>query len=215
MRHILRRHADLWRRKDYFLSVLLGFAILAGSLIVNWFAGMYASAIASNAVTDIVLDNVPVMNVDLLFIEGFAVFVCFLTAILLLQPKHLPFVLKSIGLFVLIRSFSMSLTHIGPFPQQAQLDPGRITSLVNFTGDLFFSGHTGLPFLMCLVFWRDRWLRYTFLGFSILFAATVLLGHLHYSIDVFAAYFVTATIFHLATRFFRKDFVRSQAEHLV
>ncbi|MCI0479093.1 sphingomyelin synthase family protein [Candidatus Uhrbacteria bacterium] len=210
MRHIMRRHADLWRRKDFLLSAVSGFLIFIGSLVVNYAAGTYASAKASNAVTDILLDILPTMNVEILFIEGFAIFACFLATILILQPKHLPFVLKSLGLFVLIRSFAMSLTHIGPSPEQTVLDAGRITNLLNFTGDLFFSGHTGTPFLMALVFWRDRWLRIVFIGFSVLFAATVLLGHLHYSIDVFAAYFVTYTIYRLACRFFRKDHALAQ-----
>ncbi|MBU1348552.1 sphingomyelin synthase family protein [Patescibacteria group bacterium] len=214
MKRILRRHSDLWHRKDFLLSVLWGILLLGAGMVANYAAGVYATAKASNAVTDIVLDFLPVMNVDLLFIEGSVVFILFLVIILFLQPKHLPFVLKSIGLFVLIRSFSVSLTHIGPFPEQIDFSPGSITKLIIFPGDLFFSGHTGLPFLLSLIFWDDRRLRYTFLGFSVLFAATVLLGHLHYSIDIFAAYFVTYTIFHIATLAFRKDAERSRMEHL-
>ncbi len=37
-----------------------------------------------------------------------------------------------------------------------------------------------------------------FLDFSIVFAVVVLLGHLHYSIDVASAYFITFSIFSLA-----------------
>ena len=71
--------------------------------------------------------------------------------------------------------------------------------------DLFFSGHTGLPFLLALIFWENKKLRFLFLGFSVLFAVVVLLGHLHYSIDVFAAYFITYTIFHICKFLFKKD----------
>lgn len=210
MKRILRKHANLWHRKDFLLSVLSGFGLLAVSLVVNYFAGIYSSAIASNPVTDIILSHVPVFDVDAIFVEGFAVFVLFLVGVLIAEPRHIPFVLKSTAIFILIRAFSVSLTHIGPFPQQVPLDSaGKITDLFNFTGDLFFSGHTGLTFLMALIFWRERWLRLAFLAFSVVFAVTVLLGHLHYSIDVFGAYFITFTIHHLATRFFRKDALRS------
>jgi membrane-associated phospholipid phosphatase len=37
------------------------------------------------------------------------------------------------------------------------------------------------------------------------FAIVVLLGHLHYSIDVLSAYFITFSVFHLCTFLFRKD----------
>jgi membrane-associated phospholipid phosphatase len=71
--------------------------------------------------------------------------------------------------------------------------------------DLFFSGHAGLPFLLALIFWDDVLLRTIFLGFSVLFSIVVLLGHLHYSIDVASAFFITFTIFVIAKKFFKKD----------
>ncbi len=74
-----------------------------------------------------------------------------------------------------------------------------------FGGDLFFSGHTGLPFLMALVFWKKPILRYFFIASAIGFGAVVLLTHLHYSIDVLSAFFITYTIFHIAEFLFRKD----------
>jgi membrane-associated phospholipid phosphatase len=72
--------------------------------------------------------------------------------------------------------------------------------------DMFFSSHTGLPFLMSLIFWGNYRLRIFFILASMILAASVLLGHLHYSIDVFAAYFITYTIFHIAQKFFKQDY---------
>jgi len=81
-----------------------------------------------------------------------------------------------------------------------------------FTGDdLFFSGHVGLTYLMALLLWDTPRLRYIYLAISIMFAAVVLLGHLHYSIDVFAAYFITYSIYILSTRLFKRDYERSRA----
>jgi membrane-associated phospholipid phosphatase len=90
---------------------------------------------------------------------------------------------------------------------QAIVDPSFIFDKFNFTGDLFFSGHTGLPFLLALVFWDHPWWRRVFVIVSIIFGVTVLLGHFHYSIDVFGAFFITYTIFHIATRLFPRDYM--------
>jgi membrane-associated phospholipid phosphatase len=76
---------------------------------------------------------------------------------------------------------------------------------LTFGGDLFFSGHTGLPFLMALIFWNHPRLRYTFIAASLIFGTSAILGHYHYSIDVFAAYFITYSIFHIARTMFRSD----------
>jgi membrane-associated phospholipid phosphatase len=72
--------------------------------------------------------------------------------------------------------------------------------------DLFFSGHAGYPFLLALIFWQYKRFRYLFLFCSIGGAVAVIFGHLHYSIDVFSAYFITFGVFEMAKRFFRKEF---------
>ena len=127
-----------------------------------------------------------------------------MAVLFIIEPKKIPFTLKSIALFVVIRSCFVSLTHIGPFPTQAVVVSNLIDK-VNFGGDLFFSGHTGLPFLLSLIFWEEPWLRYFFIVSAILFGVVVLLAHLHYSIDVLSAFFITYTIFHIAEKFFKKD----------
>ncbi|MFA5936610.1 MAG: phosphatase PAP2-related protein [Candidatus Paceibacterota bacterium] len=171
---------------------------------MNYIAGIYASKIASNSVTDIILSNIPVYNVYYLFTYGTLLVWVPLIFIIFLHPKRIPFVLKSIALFLIIRSIFVCLTHIGPFPTQINI-AGGLNSVMNFTGDLFFSGHTGLPFLLALIFWQEKNLRFFFLICSVFFGIVVLLGHLHYSIDVLGAFFITYAIFHMAEFFFKKD----------
>jgi len=173
---------------------------------------MYATNNAGPAVTDIVLDNIPVFNVDIIFLDGALIFVLFLIGVLLYCPKFIPFTLKSISLFYIIRSFSITLTHIGPSPEQSPLVLNSLNKIFVFGGDLFFSGHTGLPFLMALIFWKNKALRYSFLFASIVAGVSVLLGHLHYSIDVFAAFFITYGIFHMSQVIFKKDFEYADKE---
>lgn len=191
--------------KSFLLSLCVALLLLFISLLVNFYAGLYATESASNSVTDIVLSNTRVYDVDVVFIYGSIFFWIFVILLLLTQPKHIPFTLKSIAVFVLIRSLFISLTHIGPFPTQLIMEPSKIMQKFAFGGDLFFSGHTGLPFLLSLIFWKNKYLRYTFILVSITFGVVVLMGHIHYSIDVLSAFFITYTIYHISTYLFKSD----------
>ncbi|MBU6321071.1 MAG: hypothetical protein KGI78_03880 [Patescibacteria group bacterium] len=195
-------------------SFLAGAAYLAIALVIQSYAVAFATGSASNSVTDIVLSNTPTLPVDGYFIYGTVLAAACALVASLVYLRRAPFVLKSGALFFFIRSFFVSLTHINTFPTQVAITPNAITRLFPFvfTGkDLFFSGHAGAPFLMALIFWDKPALRYLFLGFSIAFAFVVLFGHLHYSIDVAAAYFITYSIFALAKYLFASDFARAHS----
>lgn len=206
MKKIIEKHKNAWREKEFRLAVCWGLLLFALSLVVNNIAGNYATEVASNSITDIILNNVPVFNVGPILIYGSILMGIFIAWLLFRDPKKAPFILKSMGLFYLIRSLFISMTHLGPFPQQALLAHNIIWDNFNFGGDLFFSGHTGLPFLLALIFWKNEFLRYTFLICSLGFAVAVLLGHLHYTIDVFAAFFISYAIYHMSVKFFGKDY---------
>lgn len=199
------RYIENWANPVFRFSATIAFGALLVSTVVNYYAGTYATEQASNSVTDIVLSNTPVFDVDGIFIYGSLVLGIFITALLLYHPKRIPFTLYSLTLFIIIRSVFISLTHLGPFPSQTLLDLGSVSNKFIFGGDLFFSGHTGIPFLMALVFWKERYLRYLFVGWAVVFGITALLGHLHYTIDVLSAFFITYTIFHIAEVVFRKE----------
>jgi hypothetical protein len=190
----------------FFSSTIFALIFLGLSLIFNFYAGTYATNHESNSVTDIILSNTPVFYFEDIFVYGFIIFVIFVGIVCFLNPKIIPFTLKSIALFILIRSIFVSLTHIGPFPTQVQIDDLSILRKFTFGGDLFFSGHTGLPFLMALIFWNNIIFRVLFITISVFFGVVVLLAHLHYSIDVLAAFFITYTIFHIARTVFKKDY---------
>lgn len=206
MQRFLENQKEFWNKPESMISVASGVLLLLASLILNYFAGNYAALSASNSVTDIILDNIPTINTEAIFVEGIFIFIFFLAWILIKEPKRIPFALKSIALFVIIRSIFISLTHIGPSPSHAIILGDSYIRYFTFTGDLFFSGHTGLPFLMALMFWKNKPLRIAFILTSLLFGTAVLFGHLHYSIDVFAAFFITDGIFRISESLFKKDY---------
>jgi hypothetical protein len=97
------------------------------------------------------------------------------------------------------------MTHVGNFSTQAASTFGPAITRSFFGSDFFFSGHAGAPFLMALIFWDAPLLRYIFLAWSVFFSVIVLLGHLHYTIDVAAAYFITYGIYHIARWLFWRE----------
>ena len=207
MRNLGRKYKIHFTDREFIFSVFFGLLLLLTSFVINFYAGTYATENASSHVQDIILSNIPVFDVDATFIYGPLFLWLFVAIILFYEPKKIPFVLKSIALFILVRSIFITLTHIGPFPDQiiVSADPSKWVSKFTFGGDLFFSAHTGLPFLMSLVFWDNKYFRWIFFAAAIFFGIIVLLGHMHYTIDVLSAFFITYTIYHIALVFFKKD----------
>src|SRR3989338_1309024 len=142
------------KNREFLLSLFVAIMFLLVSFVINFYAGQYATQNASDPVTDIILDNIRTFDVDGIFVYGILVFYGIVTLLCLLKPKRVPFILKSIALFVVIRAVFINLTHIGPSPASAPLDSALI-NWFSFQGDLFFSGHTGLPFLLALIFWQQ------------------------------------------------------------
>jgi hypothetical protein len=201
----MKKYFAHYKDREFLISFFTAVLFLGISLVINFYAGMYATKSASSSVTDIILSNIRVFDVGYIFTYGAIIFWAFTLLLGVYYPRKFPFVLKSIALFTVIRALFICLTHIGPFPTQVVMETGSILSKFTFGGDLFFSGHTGLPFLMALVFWQNKILRYVFLISSTVFGVVVLMGHIHYSIDVLGAFFITYTIFHMALFLFKKD----------
>lgn len=200
------KHKFYWLQKSFIYNVLVGVIFLIVALFINQYANSYTMAHASNYVTDILLDNLPSVDVHLVFSEGAVIFMLILAATLFYEPKYIPFTFKSIAIFILVRSLFMALTHLAPPLNEIYIDPTDYISRFSSGNDLFFSGHTGLPFLMAFIFWNKKYLRYFFFFCSVVGGVAVILGHLHYSIDVFSALFISFGIFHICKKLFSKDF---------
>ena len=213
MEATLSQYRTLCRTSLFVRSVAQGTAFLSASVIAIFAAVTYATTNASNHVTDIVLSNVGPFDMRFLFVYGtFTGFVVF-GGLLAWKPNRLPFALKSMALFLLVRAVFVSLTHIAPSPIEPPT-PAPFLNSIFYGSDLFFSGHTGMPFLAALAFWHMPLLRLFFLAATAFFGTIVLLGHYHYSIDVLAALFITHGIFQLACWLFPRDYALFRSSEL-
>jgi hypothetical protein len=206
MKKVLEHYRDFVSHIPSIISFLFSIGLFIISLFINYFANQYSFIRQGSAVPDIILDNIPVVNMDDAFVVGTWLFLLFISALVLSRPKKISFVLKAIALFIITRAFFMILTHIGPSPFNTLNHAGEISRAFSSGADLFFSGHTGMPFLFALIYWHNKWLRYVFIMISILAAAGVLLGHIHYSIDVASAYFITYGMFIMTQKIFHRDY---------
>lgn len=189
----------------YYASLLEAIILFIVSVFITHYASLYAENRASSSVDDIILSNTRVYNFEFFFVYVAIMLGLFVITLCLRFTKTAPFLIKTTSLFIIIRSIFVSLTHIGPFPLKLELS-SKLLNFITSGNDLFFSGHTGIPFLIALIFWDHLYIRVLFLTASVVLGASALLAHLHYSIDVFAAFFITYSIYHIAIKLFKKDF---------
>jgi hypothetical protein len=210
MLSLLKEHKGFWapaRKRSMWFGVLL----LAIAVIVQIILGRFSSRVAVNApgVRDIFLDNLPLINLSPVIVGGAIILWVFAWVLLIVRPRYLLFSTKAIALYIISRAFFFSLTHVGPYPLNYSPSPHNdgyhLYHLLTFQGNFFYSGHTAFPFLLALIFWDNRFLRYLFFFLTVFFGVSVLLAHVHYSIDVFAAPFIIYGVFGITQNLFPRD----------
>ncbi len=213
-KRIAREYRAAWNTPGYFVSLMVSLVVLSGALYVNFWAIDRATAEAGPQVADLILSSFPAIEVDGFFVYGTFIVVGFAMLIILSQPRSIPFVLHGLTLFMVVRSGFTLLTHLGPPEAQYASDFGTTITGAFFGSDQFFSGHTGMPFLAALAYWHIPWIRNTFLVAAAYFVVIVLLGHIHYSIDVASAFFITYGIYKIALWAFAREHALFMADIL-
>ena len=210
MNNTLEHQKAFWLKSGWLVvEALILFAL---ALTVQHFAYNYVDFHAQTThVGDLLLDHLPSVNLDIFIVQGALVLTGLLIILLLVHPRYILFSIKALSLFIITRSIFISLTHLGVNLHQITLNTNSIgfsvyDFLYNGKNDFFFSGHVGATFLMALIFWREKIWRYTFLVCTGIFAVSVILAHMHYSIDVFAAPFITYALFEISKKIFKADY---------
>jgi hypothetical protein len=132
------------------------------------------------------------------------------------RPELCPWALKTYGIFGIVRAAFMMFTHLGPpdgmfyLTSLPGLEEKEMFNNFFFLNDLFFSGHVGNLFLAALVFKNFKFKWFGLIG-SVVMAATVLLMKIHYTIDVFGAFFITYGIYAFSDWIFHKQNERFKA----
>jgi hypothetical protein len=144
MKKVVQKYKLILSQENFLLAVFLGFLFFFISIFFSHWTNVYANSVAGNHINDIVLDNIPTLDVDGILSYGVILFGLFLTYILISEPKKIPFVLKSLALFIFIRAVFITLTHLGSPAGEISLSSGDIMSKLLLGNDYFFSGHTGL-----------------------------------------------------------------------
>lgn len=184
--------------------LLLALFLLVMSNIIGFYAGNYADKVCSNAVSDIILDHLPATDLSFLFVYGYTTIIAiFIFYPLFFRINLLHIAISQLSLVFIVRSFFIILTHLKMPSDIIPVSWPTLLAPIAFSNDLFFSGHTAISFLGFLVY-RDSKIRWFFLLASLVMAFTVLAMHQHYSIDVFAAFFITFGVYKLGNWFFTK-----------
>lgn len=137
--------------------------------------------------------------VDLTWLTFGLIYLSLLTAVISfsLKPERLLFAFQLYTFMVIVRMIGMYLLPLDPPDTLIVLNDPFVEFFgtgQTLTKDLFFSGHTATLFIFFLI--EDKKiLKSVFLICTIGVAITVLLQHVHYTIDVFAAVFFTYTCY--------------------
>jgi hypothetical protein len=185
--------------KRYKLEAVLTLAILAAALFSLTIFLNYIETRQGIILADPLIQHLKPINLTWLIFG--LIYICLIVAIINLAkyPRQLVLILQTYSFLVIVRMAAMYLVPLNPPPDMISLnDPfvqyfgtGRL-----LTKDLFFSGHTATLFLLFL-FAGNKTLKYMFLSCTIAVGISVLLQHVHYSIDVLAAPFFTYSCFHI------------------
>ena len=185
-------------RGKIFFSILF-FVIAYVSIIIS---GDYVDKIKAVSVPDLILSHLPVVNLTFIFLYGLPiVLTVFILYSFIYQPRKFYYSIAMLSFFLCVRSIFLVLTHLGAPAGAISVPATGIFTLTTFSNDLFFSGHAGIPFLGFLIY-DNKKIKYFMLASSIILAITVLLMHVHYSIDVAASYFITYGVYKIGNKIF-------------
>jgi hypothetical protein len=184
---LIRRH----NKKELFFTVI----ILAGVLLGFTRFLNYVELRAGFTFTDPLLNLFPPLDLTWL-IFGLIYIGLILAIFFFIKDPHIFLTaLQAYLVLVLFRTAAMYLLPLNPPLDMIPLNDPFVQIFGSgeiLTKDLFFSGHTATLFMLFMVA-NKRIPKIIFLSFAVIVGFSVLLQHVHYSIDVFSAPFFSYT----------------------
>lgn len=197
---------------------------LAGALVFRGacYAAMTALALWAEetrgpVLHDVILERLPYVPwIDRVnYVAWLVVYLPIAVVFLASEPERWKRYMITGGIVSLVRGVCIAVTTLGvPDPAHAGAGVGAQSFGAAFwdlmspvgvfhdgsaraylTQDLFFSGHAATTFLLVLYLWHRPRLRWMALGAHVAMVASVMLAHLHYSIDVLGAWAFTFAVF--------------------
>ena len=156
------------------------------------------------ALSDPILDTFNPVNLTWLIF--FLIYAALIIGIVssLSEPEKLLLLVQSYILMILFRIFAMFVMPLNPPDNIIILNDPFVEYFGTgqmLTKDLFFSGHTATIFLFFLVS-KNKFLKRLFLIFTISVGFALLVQHVHYSIDIFAAPFFSYGSFRIVNKLY-------------
>lgn len=187
--------SDRWKAtftsKKQIIFLFVSLIALFVSFFLNNFMSTYADSVSGAPIGDFFLDLIPIQQVNFIFF-WIAFFWCLAMFVYhLIIPRQLTFLLLSFALFVSVRALFITLTHLGP-PANVAVIPSQLRFYA-FESDLFFSGHVGGPLFFALLT-DNKIFKRVALIYTLFMIVIVLIGHMHYSIDIFASLFIAHSL---------------------
>lgn len=197
----------LLKDRAYRISLISAVLLFILGMVLHDYVNAYNDSVKYLPVGDLILDNIPTINLEYLFTWGFY----FIITLIVLYPlffrqEIVPFALKTYALLIIVRLGFITLTHVGPpvgffYDGTYEFLDTPFDALL-FRNDLFFSGHVSFTFMGYLLYRESKQFKWFLLWSTFVMACTVLFMHVHYSIDVFAAFFITYGIYALSNKLF-------------
>jgi hypothetical protein len=200
-----------WKREfaEYKFLIFLSLIIFAIATYLDYLSGIYTTNSAKTVfVNDLILDHIGPFNLGFLYVWGYTfLFLAIFIYPIFFHIRTLHIVISNFSLLVMLRAVFVLLTHLQTPHDAIIVNFPGIFEKLSFQNDMFFSGHTAIPFLGFLMYKKK--IRYMFLFGSVIMGSVVLLMHVHYSIDVFGAFFMTYGSYKIGNLLIRK------AEHYI
>lgn len=199
-----RKGVHEWIRELIEYRYLIGLSVILVVLaaFLDFYSGVYVTARGGTEVPDLILDHIGPIDLSPLFVYGYLALVAAMFAYpLFFHIRMFHTVLSQFSLIVVLRALFMIFTHLETPSDAIPAHFPWVFGGLSFQNDMFFSGHTAIPFLGFFLFKGSAY-RYLFLVGSITMGTVALLMHRHYSIDVFSAFFITFCSYRMGMRAF-------------